>query len=371
MKRRPWIWVAGFLLLTVIALGSAALLTARTDPFFHYHKPYTEDYYYPLDNERSQNDGIVKHFDYTGLITGTSMAENFSASEAEFLWGGTFVKVPSSGGSYKELNDMLRTALKHNPELKVIIRGLDMDMFMDDKDRMRTDLGVYPTYLYDENPFNDVHYLFNRDVFFSRVYPMLKNKYDIGIDLFDEYANWMEWFRFGKNTLYPDGITAPAAGEPVHLTEEEAERVRANVRQNVTALAEEYPGVTYYCFITPYSAGWWMKQVENGTACRVNETERIVIEEILKCPSIRLYSFNTRFDITTDLNHYKDLTHYGEWINSLILQSMCEGKGLLTAENYNSYLEEELAFYTSYDYTQMNAQDDYEDDYEAVGTAEM
>lgn len=47
-----------------------------------------------------------------------------------------------------------------------------MHRFMDDKDTMRYDLGEFPVYLYDSNPFNDVKYVFNRGVLFTRVWPM-------------------------------------------------------------------------------------------------------------------------------------------------------------------------------------------------------
>ena len=92
------------------------------------------------------------------------------------------------------------------------------------------------------------------------------------------------------------------------------------------------------------------------------EAERIAIEELLKYDNIRLFSFNNLTNITTDLNNYKDATHYGDWINSLILRYMYDGKGLLTAENYEAYLEEERQFWSTFDYTLMNGQEDYEDD---------
>lgn len=94
-------------------------------PFFHYHKPNTERYYYMLNNERSQNDGISKHFDYDALITETSMAQNFIASEMDKIFGTNSIKVCYSGGSYKEINDNLVVALKYNPDLKTIVRGLE------------------------------------------------------------------------------------------------------------------------------------------------------------------------------------------------------------------------------------------------------
>ena len=366
MRCKPMIWLLGYFLLIGAALGLVAAKTVRVDPFFHYHKPLTDEYFYTLDNQRSQNDGIVKHFDYTGLITGTSMTENFKASQAEFLWGGTFIKVCFSGSSYKEINDMLAVALRHNPRLRVIVRGLDMGMITNDKDNMRFDLGQYPTYLYDDNVFNDVQYIFNRDVVFSRVYPMTKAAgepdFASGITSFDQYSNWMKGARFGKDRLFPEGIPPMEAGDPVHLSDREAERARSNIEQNVTGLAEEYPDVSFYYFFTPHSAAWWMKQVQDGTVYRQIEAERLAIEMILSCPNIRLYSFNCHDEITTDLNYYKDPGHYGEWVNALVLRRMYDGQDLLTADNYQAYLEKELQFYTSYDYSQLNDQPDYEDD---------
>ena len=167
-------WVIGFLVIVITALAVVAYEVITVDPFFHYHAPDIDAYFYPLNNQRSQNDGISRHFDYEGLITGTSMTENFKTSEAEALFDFRFIKVPYAGATYNEINYSLTAAASHNQKLKYIIRGLDMYMFFDDSGRWRTELGSYPTYLYDDNWFNDAEYVFNRDVLFSRVYPMLK-----------------------------------------------------------------------------------------------------------------------------------------------------------------------------------------------------
>ena len=73
MKRKAVLWIAGYFILVLAVLVPIAVLTVRVDPFFHYHKPDTGAYFYKLDNQRSQNDGILRNFDYTGMITGTSL----------------------------------------------------------------------------------------------------------------------------------------------------------------------------------------------------------------------------------------------------------------------------------------------------------
>ncbi len=370
-KLNAKLWILIYFVLVTGSLVFVAAQVIKVDPFFHYHQPNTESYYYMLNNERSQNDGISKHFDYDALITGTSMTENFKTSEMDEIFGTTSIKVPYSGGSYKEINDNLIVALQYNPNLKTIVRSLDTYKFIEDKDAMRPDLGEYPTYLYDDNIFNDVNYIFNRNVIFDRVYPMIlandSDDFKGGITSFDDYSNWMQSFEgmFVINTVYPDVIKVHSPGEAIHLTDAEKNIVFGTVRQNITSLAEKYPDVTFYYFFTPYSAIWWKSHVDNGTIYKQLEAEEIVIEQILAYDNIKLFSFNNLTDITTDINNYKDNIHYGEWINSLMLKYMYDGKCQLTYENYKEYLDYELNYYLTFDYNSLNEQVDYENDYYA------
>lgn len=356
-------WLIGWFVLVGIMLTTIGGLVYKVDPFFHYHAPDTEKYYYSLDNERSQNYGIIKHFDYDAIITGTSMTENFRTSEFDDIFDVNSIKVPCFGGTCKEINDSLVAALKRNSDMQMIVSSLDYNYLLYDKN------GVIfrnlPTYLYDDNPFNDVYYLFNKDVIFSRTGAMVAaartEGFQPGITSFDNYARWQESYIFGSDSVIPEGISV-TPGEAVHLTEEEKNVLYGNLTQNVTSLADEYPEVDFYYFFSPYSAVWWAEHVKDGTIYRQLETEEYAVELILDHPNIKLYSFTNCTDITTNLNYYKDSIHYGEWVNSYMLKAMHEGKGLLTKENYKEYLQQEKDFYTTFDYNSLNEQEDYEDD---------
>lgn len=362
--------MAGFFVMVMIPLVMIGKWVYDIDPFFHYRKPDISKYYYDLNSQRFQNDGICKHFDYDALITGTSMTENFKASEMDEIFGVHSVKVTYSGASYKEINDNLKTALAYNPDLKTIVRSLDMSMFFSKSDKMSDSPDRYPTYLYDENPWNDMKYLWNKSVVFERVYPMTRavdeEGFVPGIRSFDDYSNWQEGINFGLHTVCPDGITANPPSDPVHMSEEDKAVIQENIIKNVTSLAEEYPDVTFYYFFPPYSAVWWKNEIDSGNVYRQVEAEQYIIELILECDNIKLYSFNNKTGITTNLNHYTDTIHYGEWINSLILRWMRKEEGILTRENYKEYLAQELAFYTTYDYESLNGQEDYENDLDAA-----
>lgn len=358
-------WLIGWLLLVLTGAGVLGMLVYQVDPFFHYHKPNLEAYYYSLDNQRSQNDGISRHFDYDILITGSSMAENFKTSEADQIFGGRSVKVVYSGGSYKELNDNIENALAANKDLKTVIRCLDMLRFFDSYDYMRQDLGRFPTYLYDRNPFNDVEYLLNRDVVFGRAYEMVLESrqpgFEPGITSFDEYSNWQAACVFGMNAVCPQGIASENA-EQLHLTEADRETIRENIERNVTETADRYPNVDFYYFYSPYSVVAWGNWKAQGTLYRYLEAEAYITELIVPHKNIHLFSFNGRTDITTDLNQYKDQYHYGEWINTLILKWIHDGTDRLSEENYTERLQREAQFYTGFDYSSLLGQEDYEAD---------
>ena len=368
MKARRWI--IGWFTIVIVLLIIIGRFVYHIDPYFHYHKPYTDKYFYNLNNERSQNDGICKYFDYDALITGTSMTENFKTSELDELFGVNSIKVPYFGGSYKEMNDNLKNALKHNKKLKLIVRGLDTSMFLDTCDRMREDMGEYPTYLYDNNPFNDVKYLFNKDVIFNRVYAMTQSNnrqnFKPGITSFDDYSRWQDRYTFGIHTVMPDGVKYNGQGKAVHLTDSEKNTIYDNITKNVISLADEYPEVEFYYFFTPYSILWYKDLVEDGTVYRQVEAERYIIELILEHKNIKLFSFNGIENIVTDINNYKDTIHYATWINSYMLRCMYENKYHITRENYQKYLEQELDLFINFDYNSLNLQEDYADDFYAA-----
>ena len=368
--KKTMIWIMGYFIIVIGLLAIVGKWVVKVDPFFHFHGPDIATYFYVLDNERSQNIGIIKNFEYDAVIIGTSMAENFKTSEVDALFEVDSVKVCLAGASYKEINDNLIKALECNSGIKMIIRGLDMAMFFDQSDRMRVDLGEYPEYLYDKNIFNDVKYIFNRDVIFNRVYSMVKSKdaegFEPGITSFDDYSNWMDGYKFGVNTVYPEGVPMQKVGSAEHMTEEEKITIKDNICQNVISLPKKYPNVTFYYFFTPYSIRYWQELVKSGAIYKQLEAEKYIIEQILECENIKLFSFNNRTDIITDLNNYKDGVHYGMWINSLILRWMHDEQYILTKDNYENYLLQEFNFYSTYDCGLLKGQVDYAYDYFAA-----
>ena len=81
------------------------------------------------------------------------------------------------------------------------------------------------------------------------------------------------------------------------------------------------------------------------------EMEKYVIEQLLDCDNVELYSFLDCFDITTDMNNYVDDLHFTADIDEYIINTIGVTKEhRVTKDNYLEYLERSKKFYLSYDY---------------------
>lgn len=346
-------WVLGTLLLTVTLLCLFAAPTAYIDPLFHYHAPL-EQYQYPIHDERYQNDGITRHFDYDSVITGTSMTENFKTSEADALFDANFIKVPYSAGTYREIDANLRQAYATGHDLRYVIRGLDLSVLITDKDALQD--FDYPFYLYNNNPFDDVSYVLNKSILFDRTLAVLSyTESGQKTTTFDEYKNWSDDFPYGADAVL-SGATSfqTPSTEPASLNDGERNMIRENVQQNVIDLALEHPETTFYLFFPPYSVAYWATEYANGRIEHQISAEEAAIEMLVQVPNIRFYAFDNNFDLVCNLDNYRDPGHYGEWVNSWILEQFQSDEYLLTQDNYQDYLAEIRQFYTTFDYTSLN-----------------
>ena len=89
-----------------LGLGLFLLLIAGIvlllDPFYHYHGPLP-GLKTVLEERDYEVTGTLDHFDYEGLILGTSIAENYNIRQFSQNFGMSFVKAIRAGGSNADL----------------------------------------------------------------------------------------------------------------------------------------------------------------------------------------------------------------------------------------------------------------------------
>lgn len=350
MKSKTWCILSLSLALAILVLAGTA--TAWIDPYFHYHAPL-EGIAYPLNNQRYQNDGIVRHFSYDALITGTSLTENFKNTELDQLFGVHSVKACYSGGSYGEIFQNLEQAVRNQPELKLVVFGMDEWFLLGGKDLIEAK-GDYPTYLYDDNPVNDVNYLLNREILCNATLEALSYTRKGNVTTsFDDFNAWGHLFLYGPKQVFNSYNRQDQAAEKKVLTQEQADQIERTLRDTALRLAEENPQITFLYFFPPYSILNWDNHQREGSLEFQVAAFKKASEVLLEADNIQLYSFYTDLDTIVNLDNYRDIVHYSPEINSLILSRMQKGEYRLTKDNCQEHWKSVLDFYGNYDYDRL------------------
>ena len=160
-KMQPKRWLGGFLGIFLAGLAGCMALVIWVDPFFQYHKPLVW-FPYLVDNQVNQNPGLAKHMDYDGILIGSSMTASFNTDWFEELMGMKTQKLSYNGSYPKDLSNIMQLVFDaKGDQVKAVYMAVDQSTFSADPEETK-----FPVtdYLYDDNVFNDVPYLLNKDV---------------------------------------------------------------------------------------------------------------------------------------------------------------------------------------------------------------
>lgn len=340
-------WFKNCIITLAVLLMLILAAVMFVDPYFHYHKPISF-LSYRLSEERYINDGISRHFEYDAMITGTSMAQNFMPSEMDAIFGTKSVKAPFSGAGYQELSENLNRALQRNEKLKTVLWAVDYNGLLREYDWKKYD--DYPDYLYDNNPFNDAAYVFNKSILYHGVLSTVAMSLQgDSSTTMDEYSSWRNETGLRHIMQSYDRENIDPAKEQ-DFNDEARRTVTETIQKNIVDLVNEYPDTEFILFYTPYSICYWDALNLLGTMSRQTEAEKIATEMLLECPNIKLYNFFDQYDVICNTDYYNDDGHYSSEVNSKILGWIKGENGRVTKENYLQKLEEERNFYGNYDY---------------------
>ena len=225
--RRTIVGILGIMIFVV-------LLQIIVDPYFHYHKPITK---YRLNDERYINDGIARHFDYDAIIIGNSLCQNFSTFQYDELFGTNSVKLPYSGAGYKEIWESLGRALEYNDGVKEVLVCMDLQDL--DREAEWERYEGNPTYLYDDNVFNDIKYIFNKDAIYrGTLYNLIWTVTGHENTSMDEYSTWERETGAEIACSYLTPVTDDMVADSQVFDEEDKDRETKNLTQNVIKVIE-------------------------------------------------------------------------------------------------------------------------------------
>lgn len=323
-----------FIAVVFVFLSSASILVYIVDPFNHYRAPddYTKIIY---QNSLYQNVGIAKHAKFDTLITGSSMTQNFRANWFDEKFGCKAIRLSFDGGNIKSFDTLLDTALKGD-KIKTVYFGIDNYNLTGETTNLTLSPDI-PEYLYDENPFNDVNYLLNKDIIFK----YLRSYFSYS--LYKDY-NFYEMLVWDNNTSYEyskEAILKSYERESAH--EESKFDFYSDFNNKTTELLIRHvsnnPETEFVFFAPPYSIFYWDSIVRKGKLNATLYSLEHTYKELLKYKNVKLFYFQSNTEIITDFNNYRDYSHYKTSVNKYMLDCFENGDCSVSASELESTLE--------------------------------
>ncbi len=317
----------------LIVLAIIAAVVFVLDPFYHYHKPWL-GLKAVLHDKEYQCVGTLRNFDYDALLVGSSVMENNDNSWYDEAYGVKSIKAIRSYGATADLCYLMDVAYEKH-EIKRVFYNIDPSSLSASSETTYESTGC-PMYLYDKNPFNDVQYLFNKDVLLSKIPYQIANSF-IGDYNESLSYNWAKWKTFGKSFALAGYQRARNASEMMEETAYQKE-LDANIAL-LTSQVSAHPETEFIFFYPTYSMLWWDGLVRNGERDAYIYNEIQMTKALLQYDNVRIFCFQDLADVATNLDYYMDTIHFSPEINRLMLDKIIAGEGEMTKENYVEVIE--------------------------------
>lgn len=331
-------------ILTAFLLVFVAAVNIAVDPLFQYHKPWfgLEPV---IENERYQNAGVIKLFDFDNAVLGTSLSENFRISEVNNTFGGESVKLTMSGSSIYNMTYQMELMIKRREMPKVIMCDMSPILFEAPNNQLKNPL---PTFLYNSYPFDDAEYLWNFSVLNDFTYQMVMLNLNHNVPDYDTVYSWVEE-RKNDNALKNYSRTK------VKSKPDDTEKYLALERKNLELFDKYFkamPECEFVFYMAPFSMLYWDEQT------RLNHTSTLHSEYAEACriltgyDNVKLYFWadDGMLSIMSDLDNYVDACHYNEKVSSEILRRIKENQGFVNMQNYKSQVDRLFRYISEYDY---------------------
>ena len=310
-------------IMVVLVLAMVAALVVYVDPFFHYHEPLF-GFPYIVDNQLSQNPGMAANMDYNGCIIGSSMTVNFDTDDFKEILGYDTVKLSYSGAYPRDDYNILsivfdkKTNARKKRDMGAVFFAMDIPTMTAQTDETKYPL---PGHLYDDNIFNDVNYVLNKDVLLQYILrPVIQRQ---GSDLSEIYKSW--WTPDYYNIQWVmHTYEEPEKSEVIYTPEDVLPKTKENLETNILPFVEENPDVQFYFFFPPYSILYWHNLQQEGFYEAAFAQYSYVAERLLEYDNVHLFYFQNMEEVT-DLNNYADYSHYKPEINRFMVE--CFGNG--------------------------------------------
>lgn len=334
-------FILSFLAFVLVFASIVGGFMIAVDPLQFYHKAA----YDPLFSreQRYQNPGLARNYEYDTIILGSSMTENFVPSKVEEALGGKVLKLSIEGSTSIEQR-MIADVAFATGQVKTVVWGFDYFTLRDNNVR---DAESFPFYLYNDTVIDDYKYVYNisniKHAFGALLLP--KDKYPQFRNI-DQLNNWDKYAVYGSKKVLAKWIEAWNYEQSSAESEPDYELAKQRFDENVLSLIEAHPDVEFRIYYPPYSVirqQVWYKLNPQRFYNQL-DIKKYMLEKLQGMDNVKLYDFQSDESVTYNLDNFKDLSHHTGEINQWIIEQIAEGTHQITVENideFNSKLEQQ------------------------------
>lgn len=337
-------WIVSLTALLFLSLLLFAGLMYITDPLLQYGTESSLFSYYEY-NEIYSNPGIAKNYIYDTVLVGTSMIQNTNVDECDALLNCNMVRLPYSGGTTYNMKSILDICFSSPNTIKHVYWELDQFQILGSSTEPRYPL---PEYLYNDTRRDDLSYLLNLDIFYHNTVNNLLGTLRGHQESAERRGDTL-FGTFSKEAMLQQ-YSRPAQSSQSTSFADIKERVDQNLNRNILPLIEANRDTEFTFFLVPFSILYWDAEMRNGSFDAVMDATKYVLETLLTYDNVEVFFFQDNWEIATDLDNYKDYSHYGSWINSYMTEAMAKSECNLSKESLNPVIEAMREYVHNYDF---------------------
>ena len=323
-------WLVSFgaiVLAIVIALSSIAYII---DPYFQFR---TRDHSYMLSGWFVSG-GLIKNYDYDTLIIGSSMTQNFDMEYFRQTMDAKPLHIGLGGINPVEIGELMEVAYKTDKATDYYI-GIDLSMFTDTTQTSRNF-----QYLLNDDLLSRLRYLLSYEVWFCYI-PVdlaLMTLDKLGISLpkkfsysrsIDHLENWSLDFSFGEDIVWSNYTNAQYSVSQIDTN---------NLYNKMVTCIDlffsrlDLTKGKHHFFFPPYSSLFWCDAQNSGYFDAYLKAKEYFIQKA-EISGATVYDFQSA-EFTSNLNNYKDTTHYCPEINDWMIECFANQDYIVTQQDY-------------------------------------
>ena len=324
----------------------AASVQVLIDPLYQYHEPWF-GLEFVIADERYINAGVAKNDSFDNAILGNSMSESFSPIDINSLFGGESVSLVMHGSYMLDWSYLLDILSKKEDIVENVLINIDPYVFTASPTTFENDL---PTYLYDESVINDVNYWFNFSILNQYTIRMLQKNKNHSIPDRNTFFMWDDGTVCSKENALK-AYNRPDINTEKPNIDDYIQNIDANFNLLIP-FVEEMKETHFTFFTSPFSMLYWDGEMRTNGIQKQKSGYLEMCRVLTDYDNVSLYLWTDEemLAIMSDLDNYRDETHYSAVISKTIIDRIAEKEGLITKDNYQIEVDKLFDYIETFDY---------------------